>query len=241
MGTGTRLTVAPRVGTTTSTLVGKGIYPVPLAARLTRVSQRRIRCWLKRVPAEGGTKRTPVWEGEHQPIASKIVLGFLDLQEVRFVQAFLSIGLSWKEIRAAHDKARRRYETEHPFCTRTFVTDGKHILEEVQTGARSAAYEEIARSQSVFADVVRPFIKDLDFSEDQRFARWWPLGKERKVVLDPDRSFGQPIISERGVPTQVLYRAIKAGDSQRDVADWYEVKESDVRDAIDFEEWLLAA
>jgi uncharacterized protein (DUF433 family) len=223
------------------TLVSKGIYPIPVAARLTKVSERRIRYWLKRLESEDVRESSGVWKGEHQPIDNKIVLGFLDLQEVRFVQAFLSKGVPWKLLRAAHEVARRRYKTEHPFCTRTFATDGKHILEELRTEGGIAQFEEIAKSQTVFPEVVKPFIKDLDFSADQRLLRWWPLGRKQNVVLDPNRLFGQPIISDSGVATEILYLAVKAGESERDVANWYEVKESDVRDAIDFEEWLIAA
>jgi len=236
---GSQITVAPHVRP--STLVGKGIYPIPVAARLSKVSQRRIRYWLKRLDSEDARENQGIWHGELKPIDSKIVLGFLDLQEVRFVQAFLNMGVSWKVLRAAHEVARKRYRTEHPFCTRTFATDGKHILEELKTATDQIEYEEIAKSQTVFPEVVRPFIRDLDFSADKRLLRWWPLSKSRSVVLDPHRQFGQPIVSDAGVATEILYLAVKAGESQRDVANWYEVKESDVRDAIDFEEWLAAA
>ena len=38
--------------TEAATLVGKGIYPIPVAARLSKVSERRIRYWLKRLESE---------------------------------------------------------------------------------------------------------------------------------------------------------------------------------------------
>jgi len=221
--------------------VGKGIYPIPVAARLSKVSERRIRYWLKRLESENAREDNRFWQGEHQPIDRKIVLGFLDLQEVRFVEAFLRAGVSWKVLRAAHEVARRRYRTEHPFCTRTFATDGKHIIEELKSSTNQIEYEEIAKTQKVFASVVHPFIKDLEFSADKRLLRWWPLGTKRSVVLDPHRQFGQPIVSDAGVATEILYLAVKAGQSERDVANWYEVQESGVCDAVDFEEWLAAA
>jgi uncharacterized protein (DUF433 family) len=60
-------------------------------------------------------------------------------------------------------------------------------------------------------------------------------------VLDPHRQFGQPIVSDARVAIEILYLAVKAGQSERDVANWYEVQESGVCDAVDFEEWLAAA
>ena len=156
MGPGTRAT--PKPETRTSTLVGKGIYPIPVAARLSKVSERRIRYRLKRLESEHAREDNRFWQGEHQPIDRKIVLGFLDLQEVRFVEAFLRAGVSWKVLRAAHEVARRRYRTEHPFCTRTFATDGKHIIEELKNSTNQIEYEEIAKTQKVFASVVHPFV-----------------------------------------------------------------------------------
>jgi hypothetical protein len=149
MGPGTK--VRSKAETRTSTLVGKGIYPIPVAARLSKVSERRIRYWLKGLESENAIEDNRFWQGEHQPIDRKIVLGFLDLQEVRFVEAFLRAGVSWKVLRAAHEVARRRYHTEHPFCTRTFATDGKHIIEELKTSADRIEYEEITKTQKVFA------------------------------------------------------------------------------------------
>jgi hypothetical protein len=164
MGSGTK--VAPKAET--SRLLGKGIYPIPVAARLSKVSERRIRHWLKRLESENAREDNRFWQGEHQPIDKKIVLGFLDLQEVRFVEAFLKAGVTWKVLRAAHEVARMRYGTEHPFCTRAFATDGKHLIETLKSSTDQIEYEEIAKTQKVFASVVHPFIKDLEFGPTVR-------------------------------------------------------------------------
>jgi uncharacterized protein (DUF433 family)/transposase len=228
------------VAVSVSTLVGKGIYPIPEAARLCKVSERRIRYWLKRIDSEGSGENGKLWHGEHRPIKNKVVLGFLDLQEVRFVEAFLAEGVTWRLLRAAHEIAKIRYQTEHPFCTRDFITDGKHIIEELKHAGGHIEYEEIAKTQKVFPAVVRPFVRDLEFSSDKRLLRWWPLGSKRSVVLDPQRQFGQPIVSRAGIATEVLYLAVRQGQSEKEVASWYEIEESAVRDAVNFETRLAA-
>lgn len=238
---GVRTKIGPKAEARTTTILGKGIYPIPVASRLSKVSERRIRYWLKRLESEDTKEDNRFWQGEHQPIDKKIVLGFLDLQEVRFVEAFLRAGVSWKLLRAAHEEARRRYATEHPFCTRAFATDGKHIIELLKVSPTCIEYEEIAKAQTVFGSVIQPFIRDLEFSSDQRLLRWWPLGTDRHIVLDPHRQFGQPIDSESGVATEILFLAVKSGQSEREVANWYEVQGSAVRDAINFEQWLADA
>jgi len=224
-----------------TSLIGKGIYPVPDAARLSKVSPRRIRYWIEGRDSESTASVRPsgLWAGQHEAVGNKIVLGFLDLQEVRFVDAFLKQGVSWPFLRRAHEMARNRYETDHPFCTLQFVTDGKHIFEILRESGQ-AQLEEIVHGQRVFPGVVKPFVRDLEFSQDDRIARWWALGINRRVVLDPARQFGQPIVAQAGVPTEVLFLAVKSGTSEDEVARWYEVSRKDVEDAVEFEKRLAA-
>lgn len=230
------------IATQPSQLLGKGIYTVPDAARLSRVTQRRIRYWLKGIPSEEAPETTDrrLWRGELCPIDDKLALGFLDLQEVRFIDAFLKAGVSWHLLRKAHGIARRRYDIEHPLCTRSFVTDGSHIIEEIAEVSDDIAYEEVVQGQRVFPKVIQPFLRELEFADDDQLVRWWPLGKERAVVLDPCRQFGQPITARSGIATDILREAVTAGQTVEEIADWYEVDVVAVRDAIEFEQGLAA-
>ncbi|HEY8900755.1 MAG TPA: DUF433 domain-containing protein [Chthoniobacterales bacterium] len=230
------------VATRSPEIVGKGIYTVPDASRLSRVSQRRIRYWLKDLPSEQSKEShgSRLWQGELPPMDDKLALGFLDLQEVRFIDAFLKTGVSWNLMRAAHAIARHRYGIEHPFCTRKFVSDGHHIIEQTGREPDGISYEEVLHGQQVFPQVVQPFLRDLEFSSDDQLLRWWPLGTDRSVVLDPRRQFGQPIIARAGVATEILQAAVKAGQTIEEIADWYELDSDAVRDAVEFEMKLAA-
>ena len=67
------------------------------------------------------------------------------------------------------------------------------------------------------------------------------MGRERGVVLDPRRSYGKPIDVDSGVPTDVLFQMVDAGESPESVAQWYRVEVRAVEAAVDFERRLLAA
>lgn len=88
-------------------------------------------------------------------------------------------------------------------------------------------------------EVLAPYLRYLDYEPDTA-ARYWPLGKERSVVLDPQRSFGAPIV-RRGVPTSALAAAVRAeaGDVDK-VARFYDVTRQEVSDAVEFEQRLAA-
>jgi len=188
---------------TSHTLLGKGIYPIPEAAKLSRVTQRRIRYWMKGAASEDARSSGNLWMGQHEPIDDKLVIGFLDLQEIRLIDAFLNEGVSWKILRAAHDDAKVRYGTQHPFCTKRFATDGSQIIEFARKHGR-IHWEETGFRQEIFPSVVAPFLRDLEFSRTDELLRWWPLGAARRVALDPAVQFGQPVIFKFGIRTEPL-------------------------------------
>jgi uncharacterized protein (DUF433 family) len=223
-------------------LLNTGIYGVPEAARLTGVSPGRIRRWIKGYDFRTGDERRhsdAVWTGSISTVDGKVALGFLDLMEVRFVDEFLRAGVSWKTMRKAHLLARQEIENGHPFCTNRFVSDGRRILLKHATEAADEALMDIVSSQVEFQRIVAPFLKQLDFAQDA-LARWWPMGRDRTVVVDPGRNLGQPTVAKSGVPTEVLARSVHANESVETVARWYEVLPEEVRDAMEFEQSLAA-
>ena len=226
--------------TANRTFIGTGIYSVPEAARLTGVSAARIRRWLRGYCFESsGTKHAspPVWVAQLPEIDGKLALGFLDLVEVRFVNAFLNHGVSWRVLRLAAKKARELVHSAHPFSTRRFKTDGFTIFAELQDTSGATALVELTKSQHYFERIIAPYLKGLEFDGDEP-ARWWPMGIRRQVVIDPKRSFGQPIVARRGIPTAILAKAAKINGSVQEVARWYETDIKSVRDAVLFEKSL---
>jgi len=136
-------------------------------------------------------KSPPVVDRDYPVIDGVAALSFLDLQEIRFVHAFRSKGVSWKVIREAYLSARQELSDPHPFSTGRFLTDGHSILQEQLGGLRSTALLNIIRNQFEFRRIVAPFIKELEFAKAKRLAaarqplRWWPTAGHRRVVVDP--------------------------------------------------------
>lgn len=224
-------------------LLQTGIYTVSEASRLANVSPWRIRRWLKgyEFKVKHGRHRSPaVWNSQLDPIDHTTALGFLDLLEIRCVDAFISAGVSWKTLRQVHDRARELVGHSHPFCTNRFATDGHTIFMEFQEKNDEVTLWDMRDVQRVFERIIRPFLKDIEFDNSKVPLRWWPRGKGHQVALDPRRSFGQPIIFREGIPTQVLARGVRANDSLAEVARWFEIKSASVREAVEFEQALAA-
>src|ERR1700738_1282000 len=114
-----------------SAAIGVGLYTVPQARRLTGVPGARIRRWLRGYEHGGRDERRrshPVWHVQLEPADGQLALGFLDLMEVRFVDAFLKAGLSLAKIRRAAHLAKDLVGCDHPFSTQKFRTAGKRIF-----------------------------------------------------------------------------------------------------------------
>jgi uncharacterized protein (DUF433 family) len=99
---------------------------------------------------------------------------------------------------------------------------------------------DIAEVQRVFDRIIIPFLKNLEFGNDQTPVRWWPLGQDQGVALDPKRNFGHPIVFETGVPTLTLARSVEANQSIQEVARWFEISPKAVKEAVVFEQQLAA-
>lgn len=224
----------------TTIYYGVGIYSVAEAARLTGVSAARVRRWIRGYTFRSGEEpRTslPVWKGGLPVLEGRFALNFLDLLEVRFIDAFLRHGVSWPTLRAAECHARQLLNTDHPFATNRFRTDGRKIFATLAEASGEKTLMELASSQFALRDIVAPYLVGLEFSGDEAI-RWWPLGKAKRIVLDPGRSFGQPIVNREGVPTAVLAEAYEVEQSDERVARWYDVEVRSVQDAVAFEAHL---
>jgi len=225
-------------------LLGIGIYSVPEAARLTHISPWRIRRWLSGysfISTGSRHSSSPVWSGDIPRIDGTTALSFRDLLEIRIIDSFLKAGVSWKTIRRAEQLGSEFLNTSHPFSTNRIHTDGRAIFAEVNKYKHEKALIDLIRSQRVFQTFINPFLKSLTFSNDGNPLQWWPYQDSQHIVIDPHRSFGQPITYKEGVPTQILASAFKTFDSIDKVANWYDVEPIGVEESVEYEKILVAA
>ena len=95
-------------------LIGLGIYSIPEASRLTKVPNQTIYRWIRgyKYRSENETRNMePLWTRDIPEIDGENAVSFLDLLEIRFIDAFRSAGVSWKFIREAALKAQDVFDT----------------------------------------------------------------------------------------------------------------------------------
>lgn len=171
-------------------------------------------------------------------------MGFRDLIELRFVKAFLDAGVGLLAIRNCLDYARECANDERSFSTRRFQTDGRTLfLESIERSGEATAEPkmlELKKKQYVFKHVIERTFRDLDIENDA-VARWRPFHGKKSIVINLGRAFGQPIVSDFGVPTIALADAVEAEGSVEEVARISDVTATVFRDAVQFETSLKRA
>tara|TARA_Y100000588_G_C14211870_1_gene907036 strand:- start:819 stop:1457 length:639 start_codon:yes stop_codon:yes gene_type:complete len=210
---------------------------------LVGVKPQRLARWINGYDKKTGSEKThhePLWPLELPEIDGYKVLGFRDLIEALFISNFVKAGLSLPLVRKALIALRDIVDDDHPFSTGKMRTDGKSLFLEIARDIDEAELLNIVSNQHAFKKIIEPsFKKQFDFN-DEIVSRWYPdYGK--KIVIDPKRSFGDPILAKSGVPTDTLYEYSKHHPDIKKISQWFEIPEADVRAAIAFESNIAEA
>lgn len=219
-------------------LIGVGLYTPAEAGRLLRVPAAKIARWLRGHRIQD--KYYPaLWRSEVSLGDDRIFLGFRDLMEARVADVFIRAGVSSIRVRIAIEVAREAIGQDHPLSTNRFRTDGReiflHIIQQDNDGEKREQLLNLFRRQFEFNGILDPILKTVDFGDDGSPLVWWPRGRKLNVIVDPTRSFGQPIDASSSIPTAVLAGAAKQAGGVRGAARDYDVSETSVRHALEFE------
>lgn len=217
---------------------GIGAYTPTEAARLVDTSATNIRRWLFGYSyAHHGSKmsQAPLWQPQYGVNQEEPLLGFRDLIEARMVTRLRAFKIGLPTIRLCLATAAKIADDRHPFSSAHFRTDGKRLFLERLSEEGGRDIIDLKTLQHTFPKVIEASFIDLDFDEEKAI-RWFPLSKNRQVVADPERSFGQPIVDVGGVPTNRIAQVFVAeGRSIDRVAKLFEIGRSAVKAALAFE------
>jgi uncharacterized protein (DUF433 family) len=220
---------------TTSSLIGLGVYTPAEAERLTGIRSSKIIRWLRGHEVSGSFYQA-LWLPQVDLQDGHVYLGFRDLMEVRVADAFISRGLSPQKVRRAIQIAREMVGEERPLSTTRFRTDGRTVFLQVLTEEGDHKLIDLFRSQFSFREIIERSLTNLEMDDEGIPARWWPVGRAKKILVDPTRAFGQPIEVDSGVPATVLAAAAKAEGSVEAAARAWRVPVASIRRAVEFDD-----
>lgn len=218
------------------TYASSGLFTHPDAGTLLGEQPSTIRRWAYGYTRRGVRYDPPIHTEipEHEGVR---LLTFLELVELMFIQGFLRAGVSWAKVRSAAVTAARLLRDErHPFAMKRWFADPAGIyLSLGRQHGENILVEVAGDAQVAIHGTLEPYLHQIEFDITGLAQRWYPLGQDRPIVVDPRRAHGAPVIESGGVRTDLLFSMHAAGDDVSTIASWYEVDEYEVQAAIDYE------
>jgi uncharacterized protein (DUF433 family) len=218
-------------------VIGKGVYSVAEASRLTRLRTQRVREWFR---GRESTSRIfkPVFESDYPVIEEEYAISFLDLIELNVGGKLRDANVPLQYLRKVYNYLRQEYG-DHPFCRRAIYIGDKKIFTSGLNEEESSSVIEAITNQSYFEKIILPFLRRIDYDLDTEQAIRWHIAN--MVVIDPKIRFGKPVVEEVGIATSVLRDSYFANDEDASfVAKWFGIRERHVMAAVDFENNLAA-
>ena len=219
-------------------------YSLTEASRYLLIPPATLRSWVvgRKYPTESGPRFfRPVIQ---LPDDVRAGLSFVNLVEAHVLDAIRrhhQVPLS--KIRDAITYLRKQFSSRHPLAEQRFETDGIdlfidkfgqliNVTQSGQIALRELLQAHLHRVEhDATGTAVRLYL----------FTRKRDLHEPRVVVIDPQISYGRPVLVGTGIPTAVVAERYKAGESMDELAEDYGRSRNEIEEAIRCELWLEAA
>ena len=140
-------------------------------------------------------------------------LSFLNLIELRFLASWRTT-MPLPDIREALLYAGSKLGTDRPLLQLEFKRHGRELFVEYEGQLLSAN----RAGQSGWPAAARTFLDAVDYDEQENAAyRWWPLGRDRPVLLSTSVNAGRPTTAQTGVRTVSIATRLRDGWSHTEI------------------------
>lgn len=216
----------------TASLLDRAIYSYGDVDRLVGLHVGTARRWLEGY-RRGDRFYEPVLRPE--PSGSEVVT-WGEMVEARLLAEFRGRDVPIQRLRPAVVRLRERFGKYPLALARPFIdVEGRELVEKVQVEVdleRRLQLVVVRSGQLVLSEPAKRFYGAVEY-DDNSARSLRPEPRAPLVSMDPERSFGQPVV--RAVRTETVAEAFRAGSSAEELADLYELTPEEVAQAIRFE------
>lgn len=160
-----------------------------------------------------------------------------EMVEARLLAEFRSKKVSLQRLRPAIVRLREEFGPYPLAHARPFLdVEGRELVLNVQdsVGLDEELYFVVLRNgQTMITEATDRFRSSVQYNESGVVRSLQPERRTPAVVMDPARTFGQPMI--RNVRTDVLAEDFRAGTSREEIAEFYDLTAEQVDEALRFE------
>lgn len=167
---------------------------------------------------------------------SPLPLSFLNLLELRFLASYRR-RVPLQAIRRALEYAAKDLGESRPLLALDFQAHGRSLFLRYATEGEDPFFLNASqRGQLAWPQALEDFIRAVDYDKEEEVAhRWWPLGRDRPVIIDTLINAGLPSTARSGVRTVAI--AARRGDGLvvHEIADDVGAAQDEVEAALVFE------
>jgi uncharacterized protein (DUF433 family) len=210
----------------------RGVYLVPDAARILRLPLAVLRTWVSGRP-DDDRRYFPAGEFVTSGNGADRYFGFHALIELFPIAQLRHRGIPMSAVRQARTELMDRFQTSHPFALEGLMTSGRTLIKSLTD---EILLELGTRGQTAFSKVLEPFCANLDFDQASSLAsRYFPMGRDKPVVVDPRRALGRPVIEGTNLTTETIMSMLRSGETVENVADSFQIEPAAIMAAKVFE------
>ena len=211
--------------------IGLGIYTPSEIAKILRLPYYKVSRWIDKY-----------WDGElgvefekrySWKTGNSKAVSFHTLVEFYVMMQFAEVGVKTRRVLEAHKELSQVYDTCFPFALKEVLmgmkTDGSKIY--FTSNGNTVTLDG---SKQLNLEFIRVFFQKLEFDVQHLASRFWPMGKENSILVDPQRKFGHPVLNESNIFPETLFTHYKAGDPIEYISYIYKLTDKEVQDAIDY-------
>ena len=212
-------------------------YSVREAALYLRLPVSTLRAWIGRQK----NFESLILPAQTKPLA----LSFINLVEAYVLASIRrQHRISMNKVRNGMRFISDRFSSEHPLAEKDFETDGislflmeADIIYDVSKGG----------GQMVLKEIIEQYLQRIERDPDGLPEKLYPFSRTgepddpKLIMIDPQISFGRPVLSARSIPIENIVERYKAGESIRELAKDYECARTDIEEAIRCRLWKEAA
>jgi uncharacterized protein (DUF433 family) len=130
----------------------------------------------------------------------------------------------------AHREMAKALNTPYPFAQKDMYIDNFKLL----FGDDTQLITADEKLQTVIASFLQPFCQKIEFTNDRIAHKFYPIGQDKSIVINPENQFGQPVIEGTNILTTTILAFHKGGESEDSISRLYDITPKNVRDALEY-------
>lgn len=209
-------------------------YSLSEAARILRIPSPLLRSWIAGWAVPCGDGAAPPDALIHLPDPGQHTLSFENVVEAHVLCALRTEhGVDLRAVRLALAEVERELGIERPLLHPRLLADGGGRFIARFGALTNLSHADRAAVRTRLAAHLRRVERDPAGAPIRLYPFLCPENA-RRVVIDPARSFGHPILADSGLRTRVIAGRFRAGECVASLADDYEVTKEEIQTAVAF-------